>query len=86
MANLRWRILPLCDEQLLADAKDDMQRAGWFATKRDSAVAGLDLFEDFAHSGCAAWGSGNLVTPVEEEACLSVVGLEARVAHMQVVA
>lgn len=58
MANLNYRILPLCDEELLADAKEDMQRAGWFA-KRDCAIAGVE--EKLA--GQAVWGVAHEVTP-----------------------
>lgn len=68
MANLGWRILPLCDEDLLADAMVDMQLA---ARARQPSGSGYLSPEDeseneeAAVAGRAVVSLGLSITPVE---------------------
>ena len=64
MENLGWRILPLCDEDLLADAMVDMQLAAR-APRGEGAAYPSPEDESEEMGGRAVLGPGMSITPAE---------------------
>jgi hypothetical protein len=68
MESLSYRILPLCDHELLADAIDDMDRAGRQALPplhSNDQVPGTAHTRSVSSGGKAVFGLGMQLTPVE---------------------
>ncbi|KAK0620348.1 hypothetical protein B0T14DRAFT_430860 [Immersiella caudata] len=68
MESLGYRILPLCDPRLIADAMDDMDRAGRQALPplhNSDQVPGLTHARSVSSGGKAVFGLGMQLTPVE---------------------
>lgn len=67
LENLGWRIKPLWDDDLIADALDDMRRAGTLAnSKRQSAAfTHLKMLQEKMFNDGTVWSAQAQITPAE---------------------